>query len=360
MKIKRLTLHGFTVFRDAVFDFAPGVNVLIGENGTGKSHVLKLVYTLNEAARRFRSSEPLAGGKEKLFGTEEDLWPLLRETLMGVFQPDTLESFRHSHADGPTFSLEWDEPRIDVTFGPSPPGTMFRVSLSGQKQTAKIDRALFVPPREVLSIFPGFAAAWLNRESAFDRTYFDLCVALDLKPLRSGGPPDLLEPLERELGGKVVMKEGKFFLSYPGGDMEAPMLAEGDRKLAMIAHLLTNGSIAKDTCLLWDEPEANLNPKRARLMGDTVARLAKAGVQVFLATHDYALTSELALKVDTGELPPGNAAFFALHRDPTRPGVFVERGERLADLQDNPILDALVSLHVREEEAAFAPDQPPP
>lgn len=35
----------------AVFDFASGVNVLIGENSTGKSHVLKLVYCLNESVR---------------------------------------------------------------------------------------------------------------------------------------------------------------------------------------------------------------------------------------------------------------------------------------------------------------------
>ena len=67
--------------------------------------------------------------------------------------------------------------------------------------------------------------------------------------------------------------------------------------------------------MLWDEPEANLNPKRAHLTSDTAAGLAKGGVQVFLATHDYSLTSELSLMDDTGGLGAGDAAFFGLHRN---------------------------------------------
>jgi hypothetical protein len=211
----------------------------------------------------------------------------------------------------------------------------------------------------VLSIFPGFVEAWLNRESAFDRTYFDLCVALGLKPLRKGGPAALLKPIEHELGGNVVMKEGRFYLDY-GIPMEMPMVAEGDRKLAMIAWLLMNGSLSENAYLLWDEPEANLNPKRARLTSDTAAALAHAGVQVFLATHDYALTSELALKVDTGSLRAGEAAFHALRRVGGEPSVVVDRGERLAELSNNAILDALASLHAREQEALFATDEEAP
>jgi recombinational DNA repair ATPase RecF len=62
MKLTRLTLANFTVFSDAAFEFAPGVNVFIGENGTGKSHVLKLVYALTEATRRFASGQRLEDG----------------------------------------------------------------------------------------------------------------------------------------------------------------------------------------------------------------------------------------------------------------------------------------------------------
>ena len=44
-KIESLTLENFTVFENATFDFCPGINVLIGENSTGKTHVLKAIYS---------------------------------------------------------------------------------------------------------------------------------------------------------------------------------------------------------------------------------------------------------------------------------------------------------------------------
>ena len=41
-----LNAKNFTLFSDASFEFSPGLNVIIGENGTGKSLILKLAYTL--------------------------------------------------------------------------------------------------------------------------------------------------------------------------------------------------------------------------------------------------------------------------------------------------------------------------
>ncbi|MRG97630.1 AAA family ATPase [Polyangium spumosum] len=347
MKVTRLGLRNFTVFSDVTFEFAPGVNVFIGENGTGKSHVLKLIYALTEATRRFAARGSLEDG------LEPTLPHLVQGMLMGVFQPDALSSFLQTVPGHSTLTLEWERARLEVTLDAGPRST---VTATAEGSIAEVGRPLFIPPREVLSIFPGFVEAWLNRESAFDRTYFDLCVALGLKPLRKGGPKALLDPIEDELGGKVVMQEGRFYLDY-GLPMEMPMVAEGDRKLAMIAWLLMNGSLSENAYLLWDEPEANLNPKRARLTSDTAAGLAHAGAQVFLATHDYALTSELSLKVDTGALGAGEAAFHALRRAGEGPSVVAERGEKLAELQNNAILDALASLHAREQEALFADEK---
>jgi len=79
--------------------------------------------------------------------------------------------------------------------------------------------------------------------------------ALGLKPLRSGGPAALLGPIERELGGRGRDEERTVLSRLPGGPMEVTMIGEGDRKIAMIAYLLMNGSLAEDRYLLWDEPE---------------------------------------------------------------------------------------------------------
>ena len=44
--LKRLELDNFTLFPKARLDFAPGLNVIVGENGTGKSHLLKAAYSV--------------------------------------------------------------------------------------------------------------------------------------------------------------------------------------------------------------------------------------------------------------------------------------------------------------------------
>lgn len=41
---ERLTLQNFTAFKDCTLEFVPGINVFVGENGTGKTHALKALY----------------------------------------------------------------------------------------------------------------------------------------------------------------------------------------------------------------------------------------------------------------------------------------------------------------------------
>ena len=39
-----IILKKFTAFEKLGLDFSPGINILIGENGTGKTHILKALY----------------------------------------------------------------------------------------------------------------------------------------------------------------------------------------------------------------------------------------------------------------------------------------------------------------------------
>lgn len=50
MKISQVTIENYTVFQSANFTFGDGINVLIGENGTGKTHLIKLLYSSSQAA----------------------------------------------------------------------------------------------------------------------------------------------------------------------------------------------------------------------------------------------------------------------------------------------------------------------
>lgn len=45
-KIEELKLKNFTAFQNTTFEFSPGINVLIGANSTGKTHVMKIIYAI--------------------------------------------------------------------------------------------------------------------------------------------------------------------------------------------------------------------------------------------------------------------------------------------------------------------------
>ena len=44
MSIERIELKNLTVFNNIKINFSKGINVLIGENGTGKTQLLNAIY----------------------------------------------------------------------------------------------------------------------------------------------------------------------------------------------------------------------------------------------------------------------------------------------------------------------------
>jgi hypothetical protein len=216
----------------------------------------------------------------------------------------------------------------------------------------------------VLSIYPGFLAAYQNRELAFDETYYDLCLALSASPLR--GPKgetasELLRPLGESLGVKVSLEGDHFYLlSKDDGRIEAHLAAEGFRKIATLMQLIANGSLTKDSVLFWDEPESGLNPRLIKVVADFLLRLAAHGVQVFIATHDYLLTNELSLNAEyrTPAADDAPIRFFAFNRG-EKGGVEVQSGETLAELHQNPIMEEFEALYDRPGRPGWSPTQVP-
>ena len=51
MGLTRIELENFTAFRSLQLDLCPGVNVLVGANGTGKTHLMKVCYAACDASR---------------------------------------------------------------------------------------------------------------------------------------------------------------------------------------------------------------------------------------------------------------------------------------------------------------------
>ncbi|MBM9612691.1 AAA family ATPase [Desulfobulbus rhabdoformis] len=80
--VTSLTLKNFTVFQNEQFEFSPHLNVVIGENGTGKSHLLKLVYTLLAVSNEAGKTVAVPG--KGTWQTE------IAGKLTRVFRPDAL------------------------------------------------------------------------------------------------------------------------------------------------------------------------------------------------------------------------------------------------------------------------------
>jgi energy-coupling factor transporter ATP-binding protein EcfA2 len=324
--VERLDLHDFTAFGRARLDFVRGINVLLGVNATGKSHAMKALYATMRGLGRDESEEDEASEfyRNKLrhvFGTTG---------VVRLIRNDRGSARIRITVDGETTSVAI----VKVTDA--------RPQLRAQKRRLDGLATLFFPSRDVLAMYEGFVAAYVKRELSFDETYFDACTALSANPLRSeqlAAVTDLLAPLEGALGGRVALRGNRFYLKTDNRRTQAHLMAEGMRKIAMLAHLIRNGSIAPGTTLFWDEPEASLNPALVTVIADLLVSLAEHGVQVILATHDYLLARRLSLRSEYGVPSDVTIRFFAFHRAGADEAVTVTPGATFAELPDNPILD---------------------
>jgi energy-coupling factor transporter ATP-binding protein EcfA2 len=350
MKVEELRLRKFTVFEDATFEFSSGLNVMIGANGTGKSHALKALYSMTEPA--FTIERPGSG-----YGGQGN-WPSRKEKLLHVFNPDdqaVSRCIRHG-ADDAFIGVRYD-------FGTRNLGLTTHAQqedINGWP-VAPFSPVIYLPANEILSIYPGFVNLYKTRQVAFDVTYYDACVALS-GPLLRNVPPELEKiaaDLEDAVGGKTEMHGDRFYVSLSSDWLlEAQLLAEGFRKLAVISHLIRNGSLAPGGVLFWDEPETNINPKLIPTVSRALLALAGAGIQVFIATHDYLLTNELSLGAEyrTEEAKAARLRFFALSKPGPADPVMVEWGDTVADLRENPILAEFAAHYDRENALFYRPE----
>ena len=340
MKIKRCHIENFTVFEKQDLEFCGGVNVIIGTNGTGKSHLLKVLYSFATHIQNFVQEG------------ESYVSPLLE---------DVFKTERRIHEDIIGSKEEWAYIEVTTDVWDSAAkllkGTRAIETAPSTGLSTVPSSVIFIPPSDVLAIYPGFTASYEKRELGFDRTYYDICKALSANPLKkkSEAMDKLVAELEKILRGKVICKGDHFYVrnTDTGKELEAHLLAEGHRKIAALVHLINNGSIEEGTVLFWDEPEVNLNPKLIKSVADALRALADAGVQVFVTTHDYLLSSELSLAAEYKTAPTVPIRFFGMSREGDEP-VSVQSGDTLAALSNNPILEEFAAHYDREQDLFYS------
>ena len=164
--------------------------------------------------------------------------------------------------------------------------------------------------------------------------------------MKLNDPPVLAQKIAPKLasiiGGTVFVKESDltfWIRKTTGEEILFAMEAEGIRKFGLLWQLLMNGSLSSGTVLFWDEPEANINPKLIPVLVDVLMELAKNGVQVFLATHEFNLMQYLNLKKKDDD----DVSFISLYKDNTG-AVSVETAADYTHLAHNPIVEANIKM----------------
>ena len=343
--IRQLTLEGITLFPSAqCFSFEPGINVLIGGNDSGKSHLMKLGYALCKwSSGSTRKELPAVWAEEKR----------LRLILMRVFGLRDLTELTSRFAAPCTATVHASMVGEKVPPGSAELVFSFRsgaeeegLHISTMPERYLNSNSIYLAAREVLSVYPCYTQIGRRYPELLDSAGWDLCTALEQEP--TAEPEHALLPIIRRiealLRGRMLRRHDRFYLHRPGQEpTELNLVAEGFKRIGTLGLLLANGSVRRGTTLFWDEPEMNLNTSHLPALVDILLALCHAGVQLVLSTHSLFLLRELAIRLSEAKHRALSRRYFGL-----QPG---EHGTTVCAADELEALDRLDSLDAEAAQA---------
>jgi AAA15 family ATPase/GTPase len=289
--IKSLTARNFMGF-DVIKQqhFAP-INIFLGKNDSGKTSLLKLIYSslsaIDEYSKRVQHEELL-------------LKKVVAEKLLNTFQPGKKglgELVNKISKEKLSVDIEFYhdklkyEDRLHYAFGDSTTNTIVDCQDSIRSINESF-KCVFVPAKEVLTALKAIRATRDNlRIPGFDDTYLDLIRALVI-PTQQGKIKTELHEVNKKLealfDGKIEQKDEDDFIFKKGNtEYQMTLTAEGVKKIGILTTLIKNRQLNGNSVLMMDEPETALHPQAVRELVEMVFLMAKAGIQVFIATHSY-------------------------------------------------------------------------
>jgi AAA15 family ATPase/GTPase len=341
VSIESIELKNFTVFKCLKVNFSKGINVIIGENGTGKTQLLKAIYAdvqisksknIDDISRYFKS----VNENNDFFVKQVN--PLFLEVKVHQVNNKSDKAYLmgklHLNINGISTSVESDD---DYSYEISYP--------------EKEIKSIFIPAKDMLTHSKGLVSmADKFNEFPFDKTLIDIIKRAGQWQLKQ--PPKIalkiLPILEKMMDGKVVIENEEFYVKKNNGEMvNFALEAEGLKKIGLLWQLLMNENITEDSVLLWDDPEANINPKFIPDLVEILIELQKNGVQVFVTTHDYIFAKYFEVKRSEND----EIMYYSLYK--SNEGVKYEDNSNFNDLKNNTIMDTFIQLYKDEVERAM-------
>jgi AAA15 family ATPase/GTPase len=354
-EISRIEITDFLVFKgEFALDFCSGANVIIGENGTGKTTLMKAMYWACQCA----SESVLDRGN----------WTISRQMKTPYNHYFQLSSYFTN------FNVENNEQRQETNsrlriFNNSVDGTLpvldaspsdnlssVKIHLGSEDSKARMTlaqwcrlkpQAVFIPTTEMLSHARGLLALNMERQLPFDKTEIDILAKAELEPTWeiTQNAKELFEVLREQIGGQVVFDGKEFYVEKDdtfAGRIPYSYEASGFRKLGLLWKLLRNGLLESGTILFWDEPEASINPELIPVLVDCLVKLQRGGVQIFVATHSEMLANEFNIRCSGSDI----VKFFSLYKEKNTINAMSDIRFNL--LAPNPLKHAMAQQYERE------------
>ena len=334
MAISKVSIKNFTVYEDIEVEFCNGINVFIGENGTGKTHLLKLLYS-GGLMWSGRDYDALA----RVFDSEMIFdFKVTQKTKHGESVAESESAPVGFHFIAPFHVYNTTHPKYkEVRSGEK--AVIAEICIESDSPYSSV----FIPSKDMLTHSKGLLAMVkkYSKEMPFDKVLLDIIE--NASRWKVDVVPDIAKKIaqliENAIDGTVLFENEMFFILKHNGDKVSFSLeAEGYKKLGLLWQLLMNESINLNTVLIWDEPDANLNPGLISIVVDILLELSRYGVQIFLATHNYNLMKYFSVKRQVSD----QIDFFSLYK--TDHGVAYECEDDYSLLEHNAIVDANIKL----------------
>lgn len=297
--IKSIKIKNFMIHSDVNIDNIPKINLIIGKNDTGKTSLLKLLYS---TVKSLEIHSLKMKSRDSVFKKE------LADKLLSTFMPtknglgELVQKGSKSINIDIMLNNDKYQQQICYSFGER---TEKNISICTDEINPITDNtinALFIPSKEVLT---GFLDIQNIRDKfygvGFDDTYLDLIKSLNLpakKDVISSEFNVVNKKLVELFEGKIEQtdnREQPFIFKKGNQQFTMQQTAEGIKKIGVLTTLIANQELRKNTILFMDEPETALHPDAIRKLIEMLVIISQTGVQVFLASHSYFVIKQLAI-----------------------------------------------------------------
>lgn len=336
-KINSVRLSNYAMIPNFTCNSFSNINLVIGENGTGKTFLLKALYSATRAMEEYKRGDDI-----------KTINDVLAEKLRWTFQVDRLgDMVTRTSNESLNFDMELGADHIGYQFSSSATSKVVTATAPvGKRET----NSIFIPAKEVLSLYSIILKSRdVDMSFGFDDTYYDLAKALRISSRRGKNYSTFSNSrkmLNDVIDGKVEYNEtnGKWFYKNNRNQKFAiGATSEGIKKISIMDRLLSNGYLDNQSIIFIDEVESALHPNAIFNYLDMIEKIAnEMDLQFFISSHSYFVIKKLAL---IAKKRPNFVTCISLSKDKNP-----EVDDLITGMPNNSIIDASIELYEKEIE----------